>query len=191
MQSDINFKELWQGQQIATPNEEEVLKRAQKFKRKSSLIMLTGLLALILTALFFTYMAFTTTFDSLNQKIGFTIIFIDVILCIVLFMVIIVLQSKQIESDTQSYLQHLVKVKKQANFINTELMAAHFILLSIGFAFFLFGNALSNIIAYVLTFGWFAFCWFIMRPFLAKRGKQKINTLIEQLESIQEDLRVS
>lgn len=194
MSTNIDFKNLWNQQETAIPDTTELFEKAKSYKKKSFRKLVFTNITLILTSIVILYIWYYFKPELITSKIG--IMCIVVAVCIYLFVynkTAVFLKTNTIESDTNQYLQELVKLKEKQLVVQTTVMNMYFILLSLGIGLYMYEytsrmKATWAIIAYVLTIAWIGLNWFIFRPMAIKKEQKSLNLLIDNFKKINNQL---
>ena len=196
MNSFDDIKNLWQNQPAAQAPDFEAIKKAANKSRRH--MMARSLLALILlggTLVFIVYIVLMADFKYQSTKLGAGLVIIAILFAMVFNaqMLQLIMKEADFTSSNQAYLQQLITYRdKQRSFL-TKGMVVYFILLSAGLMLYLYEfyarNPVFGLKAYALTILWIAFVWFYFKPRAIEKREKKINALIEQIQSICEQLK--
>lgn len=192
--NNIDFKDLWKKQSVSQPDLTDFLARLSKFKKAAlrSLWMINILLSVTSVFIVFIWIYYQPQFVS--TKIG--------IVLTILAMVVYVFVYNKLMSDyknidaaqaNQEYLQKLISIKKKQQFLQTKMMSFYFIVLTVGICLYMYEyasrmSALGASLTYGITLLWMLFNWFYIRPKQIKKQQEKINTLIEKFEEVNNQL---
>ena len=93
------------------------------------------------------------------------------------------------ELSNREYLNELLTVKRKENFMQTRLMNFYFISLSVGIGLYMYeyiqeSSLLFRIVAYSTFLLWIGLNWFVFRPRIIRRNKQRLDRLIAGMERI-------
>ena len=193
--NNIDFKDLWKKQSVSQPDLTDLLARLSKFKKAAlrSLWMINILLSVTSVFIVFIWIYYQPQFVS--TKIG--------IVLTILAMVVYVFVYNKLMSDyknidatqaNQEYLQKLISIKKKQQFLQTKMMSFYFIVLTLGICLYMYEyasrmSALGASLTYGITLLWMLFNWFYIRPKQIKKQQEKINTLIEKFEEVNNQLK--
>ena len=186
-----DIRNIWQNQDAAkVPDMSEVIKAAGKNRRSIIIKNLLGLITLGGTVIFISWIGFAADFKYLTTKLGIVLIVISIIAAMVLNsqMLMLILERSDDTLTNADYLKQLISYRNKQRFFQTKGIALYYLMLTLGFILYLYEfyarNASFGLKAYGLTLLWIAFAWFYIRPRAIKKQEQKINELIEQIESI-------
>lgn len=190
----INFKDLWKKQTINQPDMQDLLTRVSKFKKAAlrSLWISNILLGLTTAFIIFIWIYYQPQFIS--TKIGIVLVILAMV--IYLFVYNKLLSSyKNIDATqtNQEYLQKLIAIKKKQQFLQTKMMSFYFVMLTVGICLYMYEYAsrmsvLGAGLTYGITLLWMLFNWFFIRPKQIKKQQDKINSLIEKFEEVNNQL---
>ncbi len=90
------------------------------------------------------------------------------------------------------YQENLLKIKMEEGRIQTTIMTLYFILLSAGIALYMYEYTSYmpfrwGIFSYSIVVLWICFNWFVLRPKVIKKNREKTDELIGQLEKIRSE----
>ncbi|HNL84139.1 MAG TPA: hypothetical protein PKO18_02805 [Chitinophagales bacterium] len=194
MNSNINFNELWKGQQADQPTTQELQKKTRKLKYTGLLRMLFITLTFVATALFVCWIWYKYKPEMLTTKIGMILtllaLFIYGISFQLQFPLLIKLDSTE---NNAAYLDNLLALKRKQQQLQTTILNLYFILLSSGILLYMIEPSLRmtvfwRIMSYALSIIWFLFCWFYLRPRQTKKQQSKLDELIKKYELLQSQL---
>ena len=186
-----DIKNIWQNQDAAkVPDMSEVIKAANKNRKSIITKSVLGMVTLGGTVLFISWIGFAADFKYITTKLGIVLIVISIIGAMVLNtqMLTLILKRSDDTLANQDYLKQLISYRNKQRFFQTKGIALYYLMLTLGFILYLYEfyarNAAFGLKAYGLTLLWIAFAWFYLRPRAIKKQEQKINELIEQIQSI-------
>lgn len=195
MDNNIDFKQLWQKQQVGQGDIEEVIKKVNHYKRKSLLKLIISNVLLIITSvvLILIWIYFQPQF--ITTKIGIII----TILAMVVFIYFYNRQYLTLKRDNETknnstFLKNLNKLKTQQKQLQTIILKIYFLMLSIGICLYLYEyvykmSTILAVITYIVTATWIAFNWFYLRPKIIKKQELKLNDLIKKFQNIESQLK--
>ncbi len=192
--NSIDIKELWNKQEVPAANQSGLFSRIRRFRRKGIGKLLILNILLLLTILFATFIWIYFQPQLISTKIG--------ILLTVLAMGIVMAYSSRLlpfyrkideNCSNLDYLNELYAVKNKMDFIQTKILNLYFALLSLGIGLYMYEYIAdmplkSGIMAYSAFFLWVGINWFVLRPRIIRKNRQKMNRLIEQVEKIKRQL---
>jgi hypothetical protein len=194
MNDNIDFKALWSQQAPTPPPVQALIELAQNYKKRKWYQLIGLNLLLILTSFFIVGIWIYFQPQFLITKIGICLTIFSMVLFIGFQNALFLLLKKENPSlDNQTYLKLLLDIKKQQVFLQTKVIKAYFILLSLGISLYLFEHLYMmpfalGLLCYVSTFLWFAFNWVYLRPRVIKKQNLELNQLIEQFEQLNTQL---
>ena len=194
MSNSIDLKQLWNKQTATMPNENEIISKAKKLKRNIYLKLILLIVVFVFTLGFIIYTWLASELIYFTTKIGFSFVVAAIILFITnAVKTIYVSVNTAVVSDSNSFLDHLLKVKKQQEYNQTKLMTKYFIFLTAGLALYMIEttskmSGFNKIVSITVTFAWIAFNWLYVRPKSIQKEKSKMNDAIKKLQAINKDL---
>lgn len=197
MESDIDIKKLWKEQTVLVTEGPRLSKEIRSFKTKRmfELIVLNIILLITICFVIVVWMYFES--QLVITKIGLVLAILSISVVLVFNCKIIPLYSgvSEVQSNLD-YLNKLLAVKHKEHFMQTKLMSFYFISLSLGIGCYMYeyvlkSSLLFGIIAYSSFFLWVGLNWFVFRPKIISRKRQKIDHLIKHVEKIRLQLSQS
>jgi len=190
----INFKDLWKKQTINQPDIQDLLTRVSKFKKAALRSLWISNILLGLTSAFIIFIWIYYQPQFISTKIGIVLVILAMV--IYLFVYNKLLSSyKNIDATqtNQEYLQKLIAIKKKQQFLQTKMMSFYFVMLTVGICLYMYEYAsrmsvLGAGLTYGITLLWMLFNWFFIRPKQIKKQQDKINSLIEKFEEVNNQL---
>ncbi len=194
MTDNIDFKDYWNKQKIETPAPEELIKKANEFKRKTRIKLIAANLVLLATCMGISFVWFYCQPEFLTTKLG-------IVLCIIAMLVYLAfhntlaphLLSHSLELDTKAQLKQLLTLKEKQRFQQTTLLNVYFILLSLGLGLYMYEYVARMtlpwaIFSYGIVLFWITLNAFYFRPKVIKKQQLQLNQLIAQLKDLNEQL---
>lgn len=188
--NNIDFKDLWKKQTISQPDMKDLLERVNTFKKAAlrSLWIINILLFATSAFIIFIWIYYQPQFVS--TKIGIIVTILAMMLYVFVYNKLSG-EYKNIDSTqtNQEYLHKLIVIKKKQQFLQTKMMSFYFVFLTIGICLYMYEYAsrmslLGASLAYGITLLWMFFNWFYIGPKQIKKQQEKINSLIEKFEEI-------
>jgi hypothetical protein len=196
MSTNIDFNALWQKQETATPNWEDVIQKAEMYKRKKNRKLIYLNLILFITSAFIIGIWIYYQPQFITTKIGITLTILAMIIFIIGSNKTRFLKKEETitEKNASTYLEELIDYKQKQKLIQGKLLTIYFVLLSVGIGLYLYeyasmGSKLFFILTYSFTFLWIAFNWLYLRPKQIQKQEKEMNNLIESLTEIQKQIK--
>jgi hypothetical protein len=191
MTSNSDFKELWSKQETELlPDAEDIIDKANQFKKKKLIQLYLMNLTLILMTAFIIWVWIYYQPEMITTKIGIVLTIVAMFSYIVAYNKIFPL-LKQVDSQINSsqYLNKLLRLKEKLLFLQKIMLSIYFVLLSAGLGLYLIEYAAKMTLLWAsATYGipliWIAFNWFYLRPKIMKKQQRKINELINKFEDL-------
>lgn len=190
--TEIDFKDIWQSQRInADSNAEAIVTKAKQLQKKTRVKIILGNLLLFVTMLFIIGIVIYFKPQMVTSKIGILLVLAAIIMQITASSKLVVWNKSNGQKSNLDYLQQLVLFKKKQAFLQSTIMNIYFVLLGLGIVLYMIEytirmSALAAILTYGLTLAWIALNWFYIRPKMINKQQQKLNDVISNLESINE-----
>jgi len=196
MNPNDDLKSLWSKQTVpAAENPQELIQKANQFKRKHLIQTLVGTGLLIATAGFIGWCWYFFQPELITTKIGMTLLIVS-ISAFVISQNKVVLQLKQLDMQTalNKHLEQLLEFKKQQRFMQRTLLTIYYVCLSFGIALYMIEYTAKMPLvwatfAYGLTFAWIGFNWFYLRPKTIQKQQKKMDMLINRFKNINDQLQ--
>ncbi|MFB3389530.1 hypothetical protein [Flavobacterium sp. LAR06] len=194
--NNIDFKNLWKKQTISQPNIEDLMARLKQFKKAAVRSLWVTNFLLLATSFFILFVWYYYQPQFISTKIGIIITILAMVIYLFTYNKLLG-KYKNIETTqtNNEYLQNLILIKKKQQFLQTKMMTFYFIALTTGICLYMYEYAsrmtlLGISLTYGLTLFWMIFNWFYIRPKQIKKQKDKINSLIEKFEEVNNQLEL-
>jgi predicted permease len=194
MNTNIDFKNLWNKQEMAIPDTKELFEKTNEFKKKSFRKLLLANVTLLLTTAFILFIWYHYKPEFITSKIGIVCILLAMFLYLFVYnQMATFLKSNNYEMDTTHYLQELLRLKEKQLFLQSTILNVYFILLSLGICLYMYEytcrmTILWTSVTYGITMLWIALNWFVFRPITIRKQQKTVNDLIEKFENINNQL---
>lgn len=190
MKNDIDIKGLWRKQAVPVADCSGLFKEISQFKRKKALELVVLNVVLWSTICFAVFVWIYFKPQLLVTKIGIllTIVAVGTVVAFT-HQMIPLYRTVDEELSNREYLNELLTVKRKENFMQTRLMNFYFISLSVGIGLYMYeyiqeSSLLFRIVAYSTFLLWIGLNWFVFRPRIIRRNKQRLDRLIAGMERI-------
>ncbi len=190
MNTNPDFKQLWQQQPAATPNLESFLGFARDYRKKQSVKKWKANAMLGITVFFIAYIVSRIDGLEWTTLAGALIVMLAVLLYLVMYnRLFAALGGADYKDNNREYLQRLLVYQRRQQFLQRRGISGYFILLCAGLALYMvpFLRRMTPLIAtmaVLLTAGWIAFSWFYFRPRTQKRETAELDALIKKCEAL-------
>jgi len=190
METNIDFKKIWNKQKIKTPKVEVLYAKANKLKKRNFLKLIVVNIIALLTIAFIGFIWYYYQPELVTTKIGIVLTILAMIIFIFPYNKQFSLLSKtKTEPNSKEYLQQLIKLKEKQTFQQTTILSVYFIILSLGIGLYIFEYVSKMsitwiITSYAITLLWIAINWFYLRPKTIRKQNAKINTLLVEFEKL-------
>ncbi len=192
METNQDFKNMWQKQNAQAPNMNEINSKVTKMRRSQLRRILLTNLTLAGTTIFIIFIWIHYQPEMITTKLGIILM----VLAMGIFAVLNgqlrpVIKNLDDSKNAHDYIQNLLELKKKQQYIQTTVMNAYFILLSLGIGLYMIEYAgqlplWGTITCYLVTGLWIAYSWFYLRPRTIRKQQSKIDELIQHFQSIKE-----
>jgi len=190
MNNNIDFKKIWNKQEIEIPDVKDLYNKANKFKKNSLFKLILANISLLITSIIIGFIWYYFQPEMVTTKIGIILVILAMVIYLISYNRQLPLLSKNdMELTSKEYLQQLIKLKEKQIFQQTTMLSTYFIILSLGIGLYLFEytSKMSNIggvISYTVIILWFAINWFYFRPKVIKKQNAKLNTLLLKFKDV-------
>jgi len=190
MNEDINFSELWNRQPVPPPDIDALHQKIKQLQsQKLKRLLLTNICLLATTAIMAgIWIICQPLFWS--TKLGIVLAVLAMGIFIFAYNQLFPLYRDLNKSTTsREYLTSLLKIKNKELLIQNGLMGLYHLLLLLAISLYLYEYAvrmpfIMAIAIYIISMGWIAFSWFVIRPRQLKKNKQKDEGIITELERV-------
>ena len=139
MNSNINFKNLWIQQTASPPDANELLVKVRHLKMKHFRTLIVVNILLVETSVFIISIWVYYQPQFKTTKIGIIMAITAMVMYLSVYnRSIPLLKNDDIVQSTREYLNHLLSIKTQQQYLQTTILSAYFILLSIGLCLYLY-----------------------------------------------------
>jgi len=190
MSNDIDFKKIWDKQEVKIPEVKDLYSKAKRFKRNHFHKLIMVNILLLVTSISIVFIWYYYQPELVTTKIGIILI----ILAMIVFLLpynkqLSILSKYKTEPNNKEYLQQLIELKEKQKFQQTTMLSIYFIALSLGIGLYLFEYVLKmtitwGIITYITTILWFAINWFYLRPKAITKQNTELNKLLVAFEKL-------
>jgi len=194
--NNIDFKDLWKKQSVSQPDMKDLLARITKFKKAGLRSLWIVNILLLATCMFIVCIWIYYQPQFISTKIGIVITILAMVIYLFTYNKLLS-KYKNIEATqtNQEYLQNLIIIKKKQQFLQTKMMTFYFLVLTVGICLYMYEYAsrmtlLGAGLTYGITLSWMLFNWFYLRPKQVKKQQEKINSLIEKFEEVNNQLEL-
>lgn len=194
--NNIDFKDLWKKQSVSQPDMKDLLLRLSKFKKAALRSLWIMNILLFATSAFIIFIWIYYQPQFISTKIGIVLTILAMMTYVFVYNKLLT-DYKTIDATqtNHEYLQKLILIKKKQQFLQTKMMSFYFIVLTLGICLYMYEYAsrmsvLGASLAYGITLLWMLFNWFFLRPKQVKKQQEKINSLIEKFEEVNNQLEL-
>lgn len=195
MSTSPDFKYLWNKQEVAPPDLKDLFEKTRRFRsRHLRKLLLTNIL-LTATAAFIGYIWYNYHPQMISTKTGMVLVLGAMLSFLFVYNGWLpFLKKVEDSSNTQLYLEQLLKLKEKQRFLQTTMLSVYFLMLSLGIFLYMIEpvSQMSRgwaIFSYGITLLWVCFNWFFIRPRNIRKQEQKINALIADYQAITAQLK--
>lgn len=195
METNIDFKQIWNAQKVETPNIEALYTKANKLKSRRFLNLIILNITLLLTIIFIGFIWYYYQPKLITTKLGIVLTILAIIIFLSSFnKQFSLLSSSQTEPSSKTYILQLTKLKESQVFLQTIMISVYFVMLTLGIGLYLFEfvsqmTTAWGIFTYGITMVWFALNWFYIRPKVITKQNAKINSIIAEFEKLKNQLK--
>ena len=194
MNTNIEFKKIWNKQEIEIPKFKDLYNKVNRFKRNNLYKLILANIILLVTTISIVCIWHYYQPELLTTKIGIVLVIIAMIVFISVYNTTLPLLLKSsLDINSKQYLQQFLKLKEKQLFMQTTMLNIYFILLSLGIGLYMFEYVSRMAIAwaifsYAITVLWMAVNWFYLRPKTIKKQQTKMNKLINKFRELNKQL---
>lgn len=195
MDSNIDFKNLWQKQPVSQPNMEDLLLKLKQFKNSNFRKLIITNISLIATSGFIAFVWYYYQPQLITTKIGIVLTILAMVIYLFSYNKIFSTLNKTENTLTNNeYLQSLITLKSKQKFMQTTMLSLYFVLLSLGICLYLYEytsrmTAFWAIFTYAITLAWIGINWFYIRPKTIKKQQIKLDELISKFETLNKQFK--
>ncbi|MRX40531.1 hypothetical protein GJU43_14675 [Flavobacterium sp. LC2016-23] len=196
MDNNIDFKDLWKKQIISQPDIVDLQERVKQFKRAGVRSIWKTNILLAGTSAFMIFVWYYYQPEFISTKIGIILGILAMVIYVGVYNRLLgIYKDSDATRDNYEYLQQLILIRKRQQFIQSTILSWYFVLLMTGICLYMYEYASRMTVLYaLLTYGitllWIGFNWFYLRPKQIQKQKEKIDSLIEKLELVNEQLEL-
>jgi hypothetical protein len=189
----MDLKTLWHKQEADDmPDVKALFKKADDVKRKTRIKLMGQNLMLLGVSAFIIYIGFNISHELLTTKIGIAVIVLGILMYLVVHnQMIPVLFKTNFDISAHEYLEQLISIKRQQDFLNRVMINIYFVFLCTGMGLYLIQFVQSfwdGVLTYGVTFSWILFAGFYLRPRGVKRKQKPLIETIAKLEELNRQL---
>lgn len=192
--NNLNFKEIWQQQEVAKPDVNQLAKKLNKYRRKNIFQLYIVNILSVVTILVIGWMWYAIQPAKLTTQFGILLTIAAIIFFIFYYNKMLTL-NKNLKNNVsnKNYLNNLVQIKAKQKHLQTKILSIYFAVLSVGVALYMFEFTQKmtlnlQLFVYGLTGCWFLFNWFYLRPKVVKQQQTKIDELIDSYNRINNNI---
>ena len=190
MEKFDDIKNIWQKTPADLPSSAEIIADIERSRKKMMRKSMLGVITLLLTFIFISFIGFYYDFELWTTKAGIIITLISI--CLGVFftggMAKLLIKKADDTLDNTSYLEKLKELQLKQRFFQTTGITIYFILLTAGILLYMYEFAARDLtfgaIAYSITLAWIAFNWFYLRKRTIAKQEKVINEQIERIERL-------
>tara|TARA_R110002051_G_scaffold63132_1_gene114889 strand:- start:10226 stop:10816 length:591 start_codon:yes stop_codon:yes gene_type:complete len=190
MNTNIDFKKIWNKKEMDIPKIEELFIKVDKLKRDNILKLIIVNVTLFLTITFMGVIWYYFQPELITTKIGITLCILAMIIFLLPYNSQLFLLSKnKTEPSIKDCLKNLIELKEKQVFQQTTMLSVYFIMLSLGIGLYLFEYVSKmsislGIIVSIVTLLWLLLNWIYFRPKIIKKQNTKLHKLLEGFRSL-------
>lgn len=194
--NNIDLKDLWKKQTVNQRNMEDLMTRLKQFKKAGLRSVWKTNILLFATSAFILFVWYYYQPQLISTKIGIVLVILAMVLYVAVYNGLLhIYKDIDTTQTNQEYLQKLILIKRKQQFMQSTILSWYFVLLGVGIGLYMYEYAsrmtvLYASIAYGVTFLWIGFNWFYIRPKQIKKQQDKINSLIEKFEEVNNQLEL-
>lgn len=190
MSTEIDFKALWNREKSGAPDVSEIFAKANRLNRCSRKRIVICNIMLSLTIVLLAIIWWDLHPRLITTKIGLTLMIGAMVIYIITTNQLSPLFAKaKLETDTNVFLQQMIRIKHKQEFINTTVTAIYFLMLAGGLGLYFIeyisrGNLVFQLCAYGITLAFLAINWFYISARSIRKQRKAMNEVIAKLEEV-------
>jgi len=190
MSTEIDFKALWNREKTGAPDVSEIFAKANRLNRCSRRKIWICNIVLSLTIIVVTLLWWHLHPRLITTKIGLTLMIgAMVIFIITTNQLSPLLAEADLETDTNTFLVQMIRVKHKQEFINKTVTTIYFLMLAVGLGLYFIeyisrGNLIFQLCVYGITLLFLAINWFYITARSARKQRKAMNEIIAKLEEV-------
>ncbi len=193
MNTNIDFKDLWQQQKAVIPDVTSLYVLVDKTKGRMFWKVVFTNIALIITSVFIISIWIYYQPNLISTKVGISIVIFAMMLFLFVYNKLIpYLKQTRNDASLSEYLLTVKQIQVKQQFIQSIMMPIYFILLFVGLCMYMYEYVPKSLLGFGIYYGittaWIAFNWFYILPKTKHKQRLKTEEIISQLEKIQKQL---
>lgn len=186
MNTNINFKDLWQKQMTSQPDMKDLRLKLRHFRNSNlkKMIILDVLLAATCVFIIFIWIYYQP--QMITTKIGIVLTILAIVMYLFTSNKLYTVYNKIDHNQTnQEYLQNLILLKTKQKYLQTTILSWYYLLLSIGICLYMIEytsrmTSFWQVFSYTILIIWIGFNWLYTRPRTIKKQNIKLDELINK-----------
>jgi len=190
MSTEIDFKALWNREKTGAPDVSEIFAKANRLNRCSRRKIWICNIVLSLTIIVVTLLWWHLHPRLITTKIGLTLMIGAMVIFIITTNQLSPLLAKaDLETDTNTFLSQMIRIKHKQEFINKTVTTIYFLMLAVGLGLYFIeyisrGNLIFQLCVYGITLLFLAINWFYITASSARKQRKAMNEIIAKLEEV-------
>lgn len=190
METNKELQRIWQQREVAAPNTQDLIEKANQFKGKELRKLVLAVLALVVSAIIITLVWIYYDSQLISTKLGMVLVLVALVTMVINQLKIMPMLHKQgFTMNSEQYLSQLTHLKARQQNMQTKTLNIYFLLLTLGLIIYMYEPASMmplwlGVTSYVVTLGWLAFNWFFLRPRIIAKNNAKTKELISKFEEV-------
>ncbi|MES2112017.1 MAG: hypothetical protein V4577_24885 [Bacteroidota bacterium] len=190
MSTEIDFKALWNREKTGAPDVSEIFAKANRLNRCSRRKIWICNIVLSLTIIVVTLLWWHLHPRLITTKIGLTLMIGAMVIFIITTNQLSPLLAKaDLETDTNTFLSQMIRIKHKQEFINKTVTTIYFLMLAVGLGLYFIeyisrGNLIFQLCVYGITLLFLAINWFYITARSARKQRKAMNEIIAKLEEV-------
>lgn len=188
----MDFNNIWKARAVPGPDPQALYDKIRRYRSRRLRRLIFTNFCLVLTSVFIASIGFWTKPERLTTWAGIALAILAMVLFLVVYNRMIPLyKALDDHSDSRRFMDTLLTVKKREAFLHRQMMNFYFFLLSLGIALYMYEYVARmklpwGLVTYGVTFLWLGFNWWVLRPKQIRKEQEKINTIIDRLQEVQQ-----
>ena len=185
MENNLDFSKMWNEQNIVQADLHNIFNRIKKYRQKSLTQIVFANTVSILTTIFIVAIWYFAKPQFITTKIGIIITILAMAIFLYAYNKQFPLLKKLNETtNNKNYLNNLLELQQKQKKLHSKMVNLYFIMIE----YVARMPLLWGIVCYIVVIAWFLLNWFYFKPKIIAKQQSKLNTLVEHLYNIQNQI---
>ncbi|SHI59479.1 hypothetical protein [Aquimarina spongiae] len=194
MDTNIDFKKIWNTQEVQKLEIADLYKKADRLKRYKRYQLMGANAILLITSCIIGGIWYRYQPEYVTTKIGLVLAILAMIIFLIPYNRWISLLKTNEGDNNKTYLRQLMQLKQKQIFQQKWMLSIYFVMLSLGIALYLFEyvskmTGFWGIVVYTATLLWIGINWWYLRPRVIKKQNAKLDELLQKFEELNNQIQ--